>query len=53
MNKVFSFCVIFIFVSYVAVEQSLIPQKRGPRFKIRRFDLQIEEEIVSLQLGKI
>ena len=31
------------------VEQLLIPQKRGPRFKIRRFDLQIEEEIVSLR----
>jgi hypothetical protein len=31
------------------VEQSLIPQKRGPRFKIKRFDLQIEEEIVSLR----
>ena len=28
---------------------SLIPQKRGPRFKTRRFDLKIEEEIVSLR----
>jgi hypothetical protein len=31
------------------IEQSLIPQKRGPRFKIKRFDLKIEEEIVSLR----
>ena len=30
-------------------EQSLIPQKRGPKFKKKRFDLQIEEEIVSLR----
>jgi hypothetical protein len=30
------------------VEQSLVPFKRGPRFKIKRFDLRIEEEIVSL-----
>jgi hypothetical protein len=31
------------------VELSLIPQKRGPRFKTRRFDLKIEEEIISLR----
>jgi hypothetical protein len=31
------------------VELSLIPQKRGPKFKTRRFDLKIEEEIVSLR----
>jgi len=33
-------------------EMSLIPQKRGPRFKIRRTDLEVEHEIVALrQLG--
>ena len=31
------------------VEQSLIPQKRGPKFRVRRFDLDIEEKIVSLR----
>ena len=30
-------------------EHSLIPQKRGPRFKTRRFDLSVEEEIISLR----
>ena len=30
-------------------ELSLIPQKRGPRFKTRRFDLTIEKEIISLR----
>jgi len=30
--------------------QSLVPQKRGPKFKTRRFDLEIEEKIVSLRL---
>jgi hypothetical protein len=29
--------------------ESLIPQKRGPKFKNKRFDLKIEEEIVSLR----
>ena len=31
------------------VEQSLIPQKRGPKFRVRRFDLDIEEKVVSLR----
>jgi hypothetical protein len=31
------------------VEQSLIPQKRGPKFTTRRFDLDIEEKVVSLR----
>ena len=30
-------------------ELSLIPQKRGPRFKTRRYDLSIEEEIITLR----
>ena len=30
-------------------EMSLIPQKRGPRFKTRRVDLEIEKEIISLR----
>ena len=30
-------------------ESSLIPQKRGPKFKTRRIDLAVEEEIVSLR----
>ena len=30
--------------------QSLVPQKRGPKFKTRRFDLEIEEKIVFLRL---
>ena len=30
-------------------ELSLIPQKRGPKFKTRRFDLTLEEEIISLR----
>src|SRR5215510_12311556 len=30
-------------------EQSLIPQKRGPGFQTGRFDLALEEEIVSLR----
>ena len=30
--------------------QSLVPQKRGPKFKTRRVDLEIEEKIVSLRL---
>ena len=34
------------------VEQSLIPQKRGPKFRKRRFDLKIEEKIVSLHFLK-
>ena len=29
-------------------EQSLIPQKWGAKFKMKRFDLEIEKEIVSL-----
>jgi transposase InsO family protein len=31
------------------VEMSLIPQKRGPKYQKRRFDLKIEEKIVSLR----
>jgi len=31
------------------VEQSLIPQKRGPKFRERRFDLEIEDKIVFLR----
>lgn len=28
---------------------SLLPQKRGPKYRVRRIDLQIEEEIISLR----
>ena len=31
------------------VEMSLLPQKRGPKFKARRFDLETENEILSLR----
>jgi hypothetical protein len=34
-------------------EQSLIPQKRGPKFKTRRLDLEIEDKIVSLRVLEI
>jgi len=31
------------------VDMSLLPHKRGPKFKTRRFDLSIEEKVVSLR----
>ena len=31
------------------IELSLLPQKRGPKFMTRRFDLEIENEILSLR----
>jgi len=31
------------------VIQSVVPQKRGPKFKTRRYDLDIEEKVVSLR----
>jgi hypothetical protein len=34
------------------VEASLLPQKRGPKFKIRRTDLKVEQKVLELrQLG--
>jgi hypothetical protein len=30
-------------------EDSLIPQKRGPKFKTRRIDINVENEIIALR----